>query len=50
MDRGPWWATVYEVTKSQTQPKWLSMQAHIDNSQSHNKTPGSDKSFQSLQF
>ena len=24
MDRGPWWATVRRVTKSQTQLKWLS--------------------------
>ena len=50
MDRGTWQAVVHRITKSQTQPKWLSMQAHTDNSQSHNKTPGSDKSFQSLQF
>ena len=25
MDRGDWWATVHEATKSQTQLKWLSM-------------------------
>ena len=29
MDRGAWWATVHEVTKSRTQLKPLSMHAHI---------------------
>ena len=28
MDRGTWWATVYGVTKSWTQLKWLSTHAH----------------------
>ena len=28
VDRGTWWATVYGVTKSETQLKWLSMHAH----------------------
>ena len=28
MDRGAWWATVHRVIKSQTQLKWLRMQAH----------------------
>ena len=27
MDRGPWWATVHEVAKSDM-TKWLSMHAH----------------------
>ena len=26
MDQGAWWATVHEVTKSQMQLGWLSMQ------------------------
>ena len=30
MDRGAWWATVHGVTKSQTRPKWLNMQAFRD--------------------
>ena len=29
-DRGTWWATVHRVTKSQTQPKRLSMHAAYD--------------------
>ena len=34
MDRGPWWAFVYRVAKSQTQLKQLSMHActTLDNS------------------
>ena len=27
MDRGAWWATVHRVAQSQTQLKWLNMQA-----------------------
>ena len=27
VDREAWWATVHRVTKGQTRPKWLSMQA-----------------------
>ena len=29
MDRGAWWATVFRVTKSQTQLKQLSTNAHM---------------------
>ena len=29
MDREPWWATVHKLAKTQTQRKWLSVQAHI---------------------
>ena len=29
MDRGPWWAKVHGVAKSQTQLKWLSMHRHL---------------------
>ena len=28
-ERGAWWTTVYGVTKSQTQLKWLSMHVHM---------------------
>ena len=28
MDRGPWWAIIHKVTKSQTQLKQLSMHTH----------------------
>ena len=28
-DRGAWWTTVYGVTKSQTQLKWLSTHVHM---------------------
>ena len=29
MDRGAWWATVFRVTKSQTQLKQLSTNSHM---------------------
>ena len=30
MDRGPWWATVHGVTRSQTRLKRLSTHMHMD--------------------